>query len=197
VIDVKVHGDKELIIRLGKMDEQTLKAVEGVVTRGSRLLMGHIMQHHLTGGTTGTRLAVRTGQMRRETREKPTRRQGTIITGGIEFGSKYAGVHVGPRGQKTTIRPKRAQFLTIPLPAAKTAAGAGSGRARDFPDTFIIKSKRGNTLIVRRAGGKGIIPLFVLKKQVTIPARVHPEDIRKAIAPKIKKDLEDSLEKAL
>jgi hypothetical protein len=197
VIDVKVHGDKELIIRLGKMDEQTLKAVEGVVTRGSRLLMGHIMQHHLTGGTTGTRLAVRTGQMRRETREKPTRRQGTIITGGVEFGSKYAGVHVGPRGQKTIIRPKRAQFLTIPLPAAKTAAGAGRGRARDFPDTFIIKSKRGNALIVRRAGGKGIIPLFVLKKQVTIPARVHPEDIRKAIAPKIKKDLEDSLEKAL
>ena len=62
-----------------------------------------------------------------------------------------------------TIHPKRRQYLTVPLPGVK-------GRARDYPNAFIIKSKKGNLLIVERKGKADLRPLFVLKKSVTIPA---------------------------
>ena len=62
-----------------------------------------------------------------------------------------------------TITPKRKQWLTVPLPGVK-------GWARDYTDAFIIKSKKGNLLIVERKGKRGLKPLFVLKKSVKIPA---------------------------
>lgn len=73
---------------------------------------------------------------------------------------KYARIH--EFGGK--IRPVKAKMLTIPLPGIK-------GRAANYPDSFIIKSKKGNLLIVEKAGKRGIRPLFALKKEVTIPAR--------------------------
>lgn len=70
-----------------------------------------------------------------------------------------------------TITPKRAQWLTVPLPAAMTPAGVVKGRARDFPSTFVARSRAGNLIIFQRGVGGGVTPLFVLKKKVTIPAR--------------------------
>ena len=61
-----------------------------------------------------------------------------------------------------TITPKKAKWLTIPLPGVK-------GRASNYPDSFVIKSKSGNLLIVQKKGKSGIVPLFVLKKKVKIP----------------------------
>jgi hypothetical protein len=60
------------------------------------------------------------------------------------------------------IIPKRARMLTIPLPGVK-------GRARNYEDTFILKSRKGNLLVVQRTG-TGIRPLFILKREVNIPA---------------------------
>lgn len=164
MIDVQMRGDKELIVRLGRLDEKTLKAVKGVVTRSTREGVNYVKTHHLTGGTTSTRLAVRTGHLRRTTDEKPTRREGTTVTGGMEFGAKYAPVHVGPRGQKTVIRPKRGKYLTFP---------------------------------VERSGAAGRPTRWVSVKQVTVPARVHPEDIRKWLLPRLKGNLEAALSEAL
>ena len=62
-----------------------------------------------------------------------------------------------------TIIPKRKQWLTIPL-------GKTQGWARNYPGAFIIKSKKGNLLIVEKAGKNRLKPLFVLKKSVRIPA---------------------------
>lgn len=71
-----------------------------------------------------------------------------------------------------TITPKRAQYLTIPLPPALTSLGTPKlPSARDWKDTFVIKSKKGNLLIVQRVG-KEIVPLYVLKKKVVIPKRL-------------------------
>lgn len=72
---------------------------------------------------------------------------------------KYA--RIQEKGGK--IKPKKAKMLTIPLPGIK-------GKAANYPNSFIIKSKKGNVLIVEKSG-KGLRPLFVLKKEVTIPAR--------------------------
>lgn len=71
-----------------------------------------------------------------------------------------------------TITPKKAQFLTIPLPAALSGSGVPlRNSAREWSNTFVQRSKRGNLLIFQKRG-TGIIPLYVLKKSVTIPPRL-------------------------
>jgi len=69
-----------------------------------------------------------------------------------------------------TIRPKTKKWLTIPFPGggAVTALGIGRGSAREFKNTFIA-----NDIIFGQPTGKSdkIVPLFILKKQVTIKAR--------------------------
>jgi len=85
----------------------------------------------------------------------------SIVGSGI-FGRKpvkYARIH--EKGGRIKAKKK---FLTIPLPGVK-------GRAANFPDAFIIKSKKGNLLIVEKKGKDGFKPLFALKKEVDIPAR--------------------------
>lgn len=71
-----------------------------------------------------------------------------------------------------TIRARRSKYLTIPLPAALNSNGTPKKRrARDWAKTFVRKSKNGNLLIFQKQGDK-IIPLYVLKKSVFIPARL-------------------------
>lgn len=55
-----------------------------------------------------------------------------------------------------------ANHLTIPI--SKFSYGR---RAREFSGTFVVKSKRGNKIIARKAG-KGIEPLFLLKEEVNL-----------------------------
>lgn len=112
----------------------------------------------------GTILNARTGQLRRNI--------GSQIK---ETGSKISGVvGVGIAGTKNVvyarihekggiIKPVRKKMLTVPVPGVK-------GQARNYPNAFIIKSKRGNLLIVEKQGGS-IKPLFVLRKSVRIPER--------------------------
>lgn len=72
-----------------------------------------------------------------------------------------------------TIRPKRAKYLTVPLPPALTSRGIPKKKsARDWRNTFVLKSKKGNLLIVQKRADGGITPLYVLKKSVTIPKRL-------------------------
>lgn len=72
-----------------------------------------------------------------------------------------------------TIRPRRAQFLTIPLPAALDSRGRPlRPRARDWDDTFVKRSSRGNLIIFKRVGGR-LVPLYLLKREVRLPARLE------------------------
>lgn len=87
-----------------------------------------------------------------------------------------------------TIRPKRAQYLTIPLPAAMDSRGVPlRKRARDWDNTFVARSRKGNLLIFRKEG-RGIVPLYVLKKEVRIPPRLGMEkDMRENFLPYFEK----------
>ena len=70
------------------------------------------------------------------------------------------------------VRAKRARFLTIPLPAALDARGVPRRqRARDWPNTFIQTSRRGNLIIFQKTAG-GIRPLYLLRTQTSFPARL-------------------------
>jgi hypothetical protein len=101
------------------------------------------------------------------------------------------------------IKPKHGKYLTIPLEAAKAGKGGqgpGRGSARGGPwgETFVGKSKAGNLIIfgrLRITKGKRvgelrsrIVPLFLLKKQVIIRARIHPEELIAWIKPKMIED---------
>ena len=52
--------------------------------------------------------------------------------------------------------------MTVPLPGVK-------GRARNKKNTFVLKSKSGNLVIMQRKGKKKLKPLYVLKEKVKIP----------------------------
>lgn len=71
-----------------------------------------------------------------------------------------------------TIRAKKSKYLTIPLAAALNSDGTPKRRsAREWENTFVGKSKAGNLLIFQKTS-TGMIPLYVLKKEVHIPARL-------------------------
>lgn len=115
---------------------------------------------HIKRGLQGVRLNVGTGHLRRNV--------GLSVTEGkLELGT-----HVGNTGEVKYARileeggkitPKAKKFLTIPLPGVK-------GLARNYPGAFIIKSKAGNLLIVQKDARGRLKPLFLLRKEVTIPA---------------------------
>ena len=71
------------------------------------------------------------------------------------------------------IRPKKKKFLTIPFPGGPADKPVPL-RASDFTDTFVAKGiifQRKKK--VKKAKNAQIIPLFILKKSVTIPARPY------------------------
>ena len=175
--------------------------IKEVFRKNGVLLAGYLRKERFTGGTTTTRLGVRSGKLRASVRTAQITENSNVIEGGMEFGTVYARTHVGPRGQVTTILPKNKKYLAIPLDAAKTPAGVakGSPQSGKFGKTFFIKSKNGNLILmgqntyakgqnVGKAHGK-VVPLFLMVKQVKIKARVHPEQIPKYITPRITKDL--------
>lgn len=120
-------------------------------------------------GTTGTSLSRRSGNLISTIR-------GSVKVYGKSIddigGSISAPFYARTHENGATIRPKKAKYLTIPLPAALNANGTPKKRrARDWQNTFIMKSKAGNLLIVQR-NGKDIVPLYVLKTSVKIPRRL-------------------------
>lgn len=63
------------------------------------------------------------------------------------------------------IFPRKAKALTIPFPGVK-------GVARNYPNSFIMRTKAGNSIIAMKTGKRGRIrPLFLLAKSVRLPAR--------------------------
>jgi len=188
---------------IGKIPPNIFKQAERIITRQAREMQRYVRTEHLTGGTTSTRLRVRTGKLRASCIPIKTEIKEGSVEGGISFGTVYGRVHIGPKGQMTTITPKKGKYLTIPLPAAMTGAGVARGSARQGPwgETFVAKSKAGNLIIFgkrkimsgKKAGelrGK-ITPLFLLLKSVRVKARIHPEDIKAWIRPKLIQDFID------
>lgn len=129
----------------------------------------------------GPILNTRSGQLRRSITGKAFKGKiaKSIVGSGIlgRRPVKYAKIH--EHGGKIT--PKKAQFLTIPL-------GGVKGKASNFPGAFVIKSKQGNLLLVQKTG-RGIKPLFLLRKEVNIPARHWLSDSIDQMKPELYKSL--------
>jgi len=178
---------------------------------GSIWMQKLIRTTYMSGPTGAKSVSVRTGALRAsvipiKTEIKEDSIQagvsigGNVLAGGGTPAGRYAGVHVGGY-RSTVITAKNKKFLTIPLPAAKTGAGVTKGSAMSgaFGETFIAKSKKGNLIIFGKLAyikGKkkgetrgNIVPLFLLKRTVSVPARIHPNEILEAFGVKLKGDL--------
>lgn len=67
-------------------------------------------------------------------------------------------------------------YLTIPLPEALDARGVPLlPSSRDWPNTFIQRSRRGNLIIFQNRGQREPVPLYVLKTHVYIRPRLRME----------------------
>ncbi|ASP22057.1 hypothetical protein ANTHELSMS3_03427 [Antarctobacter heliothermus] len=132
--------------------------------------MAEIAARHGGSITTSTTLARRSGKLvaalRRAARVKDVKTLGRV-TGRVKLRADRAVHEDGGR-----IKPTSGQYVTVPLPAALNANGTPKkARARDWPNTFMAKSRKGNLLIFQRKGGR-LVPLYALKKSVTVPARL-------------------------
>lgn len=200
MLTVRVE-DEKLRLFLGKITPKMRGSLGKEIRKQSRALRDYIVVRHLTGGTSADRLATPSGHLIRSTTVLPVKSDANRISGGVGFGAKYARVHIGHKGQRTTIRPINAKMLAIPLPPAKTAAGAARYKSPlDVPDLHFIRSKAGNLLLAKFKGKgskRGIIPWFVLKKQVMIPARVHLRDILTIKKAEISQGIQDAIPNAI
>ena len=124
-------------------------------------------------GTTNNTLSRRSGKAYLAIRDSwdVTGTTFETITGTITLPRKVAFHETGG-----VIKAKKAKYLTIPLPAALRSNGTPIKRkARDWKDTFVAKSKKGNLLIFQKRGSK-IVPLYALKRSVKIPPRLGLSD---------------------
>jgi hypothetical protein len=81
----------------------------------------------------------------------------------------------GPRIHELggVITPRRSRYLAIPLDNALNFQGVPLRPGpRFWKDTFVRKSRKGNLIIFQKRGPGKIVPLYLLKKRVRIPARL-------------------------
>ena len=193
-VEVKDNG---LILKVKELTPAIQKALVEETGEQSRMLTNYIIKNHLSGGTTEQRLAVRTGSMRRLTIPIVPRTFSKKLKGGTQFAAKYAGVHVGPRGSETTIKPIKAKYLAIPIGAALTAGGAPRySSPRAVPGLSPITTKKGNLLLAQTSKA-GITPFFLLLKETKVPARIWPREILQKNVSKIARGYRKKIQKLL
>lgn len=120
------------------------------------------------GGTTATTLSRRSGEA------MDSLKKGVRVTSGVAGveGSMSGAFYLTIHEYGGTIRATRAQYLTIPLREALNSNGTPKKRsAREWNNTFVGQSKKGNLIIFQKRG-RLIVPLYVLKKEVKIKARL-------------------------
>lgn len=127
-----------------------------------------------SGGPSGDKLQRRSGDGLKSLVDtvKVAASRGEVVAIGEIGGGKLSFHEEGG-----TIRAKRAKYLTIPLPAALDPRGVPlRERARQWDNTFVKRSRRGNLIIFRKTpGARELTPLYILKTSVTIRPRLRLE----------------------
>ena len=165
--------------RLFKKLEQLAPNQQSRLLKQTMRIIGLRVENRLKTNVSGPILRRRTGHF---TNSMGSRVDSSMFNISVVVGS---GVRSGRRKRQPqaniletggTIKAKRGKYLAIPLPAALTKAGAprkGKTSPRDWPNTFVNRSKKGNLIIFQKKGKRARdqrpTPLYVLKKQVKIP----------------------------
>jgi hypothetical protein len=200
---LEMTGGEEIASKAHDLRIDLEKRLKNEVNIMSVMLQRHIREEYFrpySGKVEDNSLQRRSGMLSKSIRPIPAYAEGDLIKGGVSVGSRYAAVHFGKIGQVTSI--SGSPWLTIPLPAALNNQGLAKGRARDeavFGKTFFARSKNGNLILFGKllyTKGKkvgeaksDVVPLFVLKHQVEVKTRVHPEDLWRWVQPVLGKSL--------
>jgi hypothetical protein len=167
-----------------------------------KILKRKVINEHLKGPTGAKTIRRQSGELIKSIQLGKARLERGRFLGGsravaiFRFNSKYAGIHIGKRGTRTKIRPKRAQFLAIPTKFARARNGRPLGPPRDprWGRTFVAHDIIWGT----RAGTKSPRPLFVLRDSVIVPRRVDvKKDIVKPGQAIYKRKIEEGLARIL
>ena len=196
---------------------ETIAAYDGILNRflvdaersaravGERAV--ELIQRYYRGAgeTTPDRTAVRSGRLRASYTTKTARdtesvqmRLGNIKPGTSGEVLAYAAIHEFGG----VIRPKRAQFLAIPLPDALTPTGVARGKPRDFPNTFIARaanraSHHNEAIIFQKLDDGRARPLFKLVRQVTIKARPALRPVRPLVIQELQRRVVEDFRTAM
>ena len=171
-----------------------LGLVKGM-TLASAKLTSEVQNKHLRGGTSSSRLRVRSGKLRSETRALRTKIEGSEIKGGFKIGVFYASTHFGPKGKVTTIKPKSAGALAVPLPPALTAGGRPKKKGpRDWGNFLTFIPRGSKPPLLARVTKKLVTPYYVLVKEVRIKTRIHPEVIEAENTPALVRIVDTSIQ---
>jgi phage gpG-like protein len=155
-----------------KLETVSSEKKGNAVYKGMRLAAADV-EAGLKLTVSGGMLKIRSGRLANSIGSRIERRGKNIISvigSGARRGKPlpYAAIHE----KGGTIRPKRAKYLTVPLPAAMTKSGVVRKRAREYRDTFVRKTASRSLILYQKKGNKAL-PLFALKKSVKIPARKY------------------------
>jgi len=196
-VNGKITGTEGVIDQLKKLNPKIIDALKDEMNIQSNNLWSHTTRKHLSGpSTTDSTIRARTGNLRRSGVPIITRVDRNNVYGGIQFGAFYSKLHVGKAGTSTTITGK--PWLKIPLEAALTNAGNLKAKySEKKKGQFFIKTKTGNLLLCEKKGKNDFTPLFILKKAITVPTRVHPEEILETNRIKIAKGFSRAIRKAI
>ena len=157
---------------------QTLPAIKRVV-----------QQRHLSGPTGDHSVRRQSGALKKSisftrARLETSSAGGSSAVATFSISAPHAKIHIGKRGNRTVITPRRTRFLAIPTRFARKKNGvpiAGPSDPR-WGSTFVIDSKStpGNKIIMGRTGktARSIRPLFTLARRVVVPQRI---DIKRDI----------------
>jgi hypothetical protein len=169
-MEVKVEGIEEVNSLISGMPKVLYDQVKLIISRAT------LSAHSTIRGNFGTganQLKSRTGSLSRSLQTKVSGDNLKTLAGRVYTGMVYAPIQ--EEGGTVNAKDKYRRvpggpYLNIPLSANKTAAGVMRKSARDVfsEGGYIVKSKAGNYLVMSKAGQ----PMFVLKKSVTIPARL-------------------------
>lgn len=162
------------LIRRGKFPDLSKITQKALLEVGARAMRAHLdrvtdtLAKRHSGAVTGR------NTLAKVTGKGIARMQQTEVT--MDAG-EVVGVIPLPRHMVTqefgdTIRAKGKGYLAIPLPAALNGDGTPKKASpRLWSRARVIKSKRGNLLIAVR-NGRNWTPLYALKEQVKVPARL-------------------------
>lgn len=190
-MDVTVVGLDEVVNLLDQLPKHSFDVAKVGISKA--VLNTHAEVSSYSGG-----LHNRSGLLRRSLKTDVKGTTLNDLSGDVYTDVKYAPIQEKGGTVKAIdkyLRVPGGPYLNIPLSSNKTAAGVMRMNARQVFSAggYIIKSRIGNYLVMSGTGQ----PMFVLKKQVTIPARLGMEKAAEGEIPTLLSSLRNELLRGL
>jgi len=168
-----------------------------IMNEAADTVRSFMVQRFMGGASTSAnRLARNTGNMEQKTVARRAKQTTSGTTATIAINTPYASVHFGEGGKtSTTIRPRIAKALAVPLAAVKGPNHRPVLRAKS---NLITGKFTFGGILYGRLPGQKTQGLFSMRDSVTVPVRVHIErDIQPFATKTVQRLIEREAEKLL